>query len=244
MPYGVTLSALRREFRAEAGISLNPQQGVAAQAGLDLVLARQQRELWDAYEWQQLHLVVNLPLAAGQMVYNYPPQMAFDQIDTVWRATGPSATWVPLTYGIPASAIPPSGVPPRGTPTNWANWATVSPTGVTVPVGQLAIMPAPSTDMFGRLEGSAPLNPLVADTDTTTLDSTLIALFCAAEYLATQKNEGAQVKLTKAQNYLRRLLSNGEAIKARVSNMGGNKRYGVDPDRRRMIPYMDYIPTS
>ena len=49
MPLGVTLLDLRRELRAETGTSLNPAQGMQAQATMDIMLARQQRELWDAY---------------------------------------------------------------------------------------------------------------------------------------------------------------------------------------------------
>ena len=49
MPLGVTLLELRRELRAETGTSMNPAQGTQAQSSLDIILARQQRELWDAY---------------------------------------------------------------------------------------------------------------------------------------------------------------------------------------------------
>ena len=244
MPYGVSLLALRREFRAEAGISLNPLQGVAAQATIDILLARQQRELWDAYHWQHLHMFVDMVLSAAQSIYSYPAQMSFDQLDRVYVATSSNASWKQLTYGIPATAIPPSGIPPRGTPARWSHWITVSAAGVTNPIGQLAIHPAPNVDgMLMRLEGQAPLNELVADTDTCLLDSKLIVLFAAAEYMAIQKAEAAAMKLTKAQNYLRRLLQNENANKRGNVNMAGSYRYGVDPDRSRAVPYMDYIPS-
>ena len=51
-------------------------------------------------------------------------------------------------------------------------------------------------------------------------------LFAAAEILATQKAEAAQLKLQKAQNFLRKILSNQGADKRRNYNMGGRYRDG------------------
>ena len=83
----------------------------------------------------------------------------------------------------------------------------------------------------------------MADTDSCVIDSEAIVLFAAAEVLAMQKNEAAPMKLTKAQNYLRRLLADQGADKRANYNMGGNQRGGIDPDYgRRMTPYIDYIP--
>jgi hypothetical protein len=87
------------------------------------------------------------------------------------------------------------------------------------------------------------VSPLVAATDTCILDSKAIVLFASAEIMATQKSEAAPMKLTKAQNYLRRLLADQGADKRTNYNMGGNHRGGNDPDKgRRMVPYVDYIP--
>ena len=71
-----------------------------------------------------------------------------------------------------------------------------------------------------------------------------LVLFAAAEVMATQKSEAAPMKLTKAQNYLRRLLADQGADKRQNYNMGGNHRGGIDPDKaRRAVPYLDYIPS-
>lgn len=240
MALGVPLLTLRRLVRGEVGASLNPQQGIAAQDTLDLRLDRQQRELWDAYTWKHLRIYRDIPLATGQGSYNYPAELLFDQIITVWFVAGSSARWVPLEYGISASMVPLSG-PPQGTPVRWDNTPSTDPDN---PVGQLTVLPLPSTGMFLRLEGQRAINPLVADTDKCQLDDTAIVLFVAAEILANQKSEGAQVKLTKAQNHLHQLRKNQFADKRRNYNMGGSQRFGNDPDKiRRLIPYLDYIPT-
>jgi len=267
MPLGVTLLELRRDLRAETGTSLNPAQGVQAQQTLDLIIARQQRELWDAYEWQHLKIWADKPLSDGQAVYSYPAEMGFDQITKLLVATGvvrdkvdPSiiisaSPWQPLAYGIPARAMR-LGTPSHGTPLRWRNVATVDTTGpepVTNPVGQFELMPMPPVypppqpprnDMMLRFEGQAPLSPLVADTDKCIIDSKAITLFAAAEIMATQKNEAAPMKLTKAQNYLRKILADQGGDKRQNYNLGGSYRGGNDPDRsRRMVPYIDFIPS-
>ena len=314
MPLGVTLLELRRELRAEIGASLNPAQGVQAQDTIDVLLARQQRELWDAYNWQHLKMWVDIPLISNQEIYSYPPAMAFDQIAQIWVAQGSLVTttvpywanstfyaagtyardiadnsvwrlnfdlvngpppltfaqqraaaptlwtassvpppvltvkssWTPLSYGIKAHMVRP-GMSNSGNPTRWGNVVTVNTAGaapITNPVGQLRIMPVPTTDnLIMRFEGQAPLSPLVASTDTCIIDSKVIVLFAAAEMLAVQKSEAAPMKLTKAQNALRRVLADQGADKRQNYNMGGNQRGGFDPDKSASrVRYLDYIP--
>lgn len=247
MPLGVSLLDLRREVRAETGTSLNPAQGTQAQATIDILLARQQRELWDAYNWQHLKLWTDVPLAINQAVYSYPESMAFDQIQRIYISTGEGGEWYPLVYGIHAYMMQRLATPQAGVPKRWRNVATVdtsSGTPITNPVGQFELLPMPGADgMVLRFEGQAPLNPLIADTDTCIIDSKAIVLFAAAEMLASQKSEAAPMKLTKAQNYLRRLLQDQGADKRTNYNMGGVYRGGTDPDKgRRQVPYIDYIP--
>jgi hypothetical protein len=244
MPVGVTLANLRVDLRAETGQSLNMAQGVQSQATQDNQLDRQQRELWENFDWPHLKYYVDVPVMKGQDVYNYPPSMPFDQINYIYFAIGGTTIWrPPLAYGIHGSYIRPNS-PLIGVPLRWANKVSVDPnTAITNPVGQIQLLPVPAMDGTIRLEGSAPLNPLVADDDTCMLDSKAIVLFAASEILATQKVEAAQLKLLKAQQYLRRLLANQGADKRRNYNMGG--RHGITQQRSgyRPIPYLDYIPS-
>ncbi len=242
----VTLTELRRELRAETGSSLNPAQGTQVQPTLDLILARQQRELWDAYNWQHLKIYADVPLVAGQAVYDYPLTIAFDQVTRLMVSSSSSAEWQGLSYGMEAHMIP-RGAASQGLPQRWRNIVTVDTTilpPVTNPVGQMELFPTPATDdMLLRVAGQAPLSPLIADFDRCIIDSTVIVLFAAAEVMAGQKNEAAPMKLQKAQNYLRRLLADQGADKRSNYNMGGNQRGGIDPDKsRRAVPFIDYIP--
>jgi hypothetical protein len=243
MPVGVALVDLRRDLRAETGQSLNMAQGVQSQATQDNQLDRQQRELWNAYDWPHLKYWVDVPVSAGQAVYDYPAQMPFDQINYLFWSMEGWTSWKPVMYGADGFMLRP-GLQP-GTPVRWFNVVTVDPdTNLTNPIGQLELIPVPNSNGTLRFQGQAPCNPLVADTDTCILDSKAIVLFAAAEILATQKAEVASIKLQKAQNFLRKLLSNQGADKRRNYNMGGKYRdsfLGARPFRH-YVPGIDYIP--
>jgi len=264
VPLGVTLLELRRELRAETGTSLNPAQGVQAQDTIDVLLARQQRELWDAYNWQHLKIWTDLPLIGTQAVYSSPKEMLFDQIVQVYIAQvtksdvmdpqkiTAATSWQPLTYGIKAHMVH-LGPVSYGKPTRWGNVVTVNiagPAPITNPIGQFQVLPVPEDNTTNpqqsyvlRFEGMAPISPLIAPTDSCIIDSKAIVLFAAAEMLATQKSEAAPMKLTKAQNYLRRILADQGADKRTNYNMGGNQRGGFDPDKSmRHTRYLDYVP--
>lgn len=243
MPVGVALVDLRRDLRAETGQSLNMAQGVQSQATQDNQLDRQQRELWQAYDWPHLKYWVDLPVSAGQALYDYPADMPFDQINYVYWCMAGGTSWQPVLYGADGFMVRPSLSP--GTPLRWFNKVVVDPsTKLTKPVGQLELVPVPSGDGTLRFQGSAPCNPLVNDSDICILDSKAIVLFAAAEILATQKAEAAQLKLQKAQNFLRKILSNQGADKRRNYNMGGKFRDGYLGARpyRLYTPGIDYIP--
>lgn len=246
MPVGVTLLNLRRDLRAEAGISLNPAQGVQAQATMDNQLDRQQTELWDAYQWPHLRYWVDMPMLTGQDIYDYPADMPFDQIVRINLRSDTGQLGPALTYGLHAFDVG-VGIAP-GTPRKWGNKVSVVG-GKTDPVGKLQIAPPPNVDGVMCFEGQAPCNPLVSDTDVCVIDSKAIVLFAAAEILAVQKVEAAQLKLKKAQDYLRRLLQNSGADKRTSYNMGGSRSNAIRPDhfggralRYGSVPGIDYIP--
>jgi hypothetical protein len=246
VPIGVRLIDLRRELRAETGQSLNPAQGVQAQASMDIVLDRQQRELWDAYQWPHLRYIIDMDLSAGQPSLSYPPSMPFDQISRIYVSRGPGQKLAPLSYGIRAYDVPVGAEAPQtGTPKLWANLIAVDANNETDPTSfSIQFYPLPDADMTVRFEGQAPCTTLSADADVCIIDSKAIVLFAAAEVLAQQKNEAAALKLTKAQNYLRRILQNQGADKRASYNMGGNHRV----DHLALRPYsgaragIDYIP--
>lgn len=237
MPLGVPMIDLRRELRAETGQSLNPGQAVQAQQTMDIQLDRQQRELWDAYDWPHLRFFIDMPINAGLPMFGYPTDMPFDQINRVYWVGKGESRWREISYGLRVNDI---GVTVQqiGTPRRWGNRAVVNG-GVTNPTGLMIIVPTPAEDGTLRFEGQAPCTRLVADDDKCIIDSKAIVLFAAAEVLATQKAEVATMKLGKAQNHLRRLLSNNGSEKRHNRNMGGIYRTGGAPVA---VPYLHYIP--
>jgi hypothetical protein len=247
MPIGVTLDTLRKELRAETGQSINYLlHGTQSQQSQDMVLDRQQRELWDAYQWQHLRIWRDMTLLSGQADYNYPVELPYDQISRINLALSSTGRWQTLSNGINATDVPPSG-PPAGTPQQWANKVSINSSGVINPNGMMfTLLPVPNQEgMIIRINGQAPCTSLVTDTSQCIIDSKAIVLFAAAEILATQKSESAALKLTKAQNYLRKLLINNGADKRASFNMGGTHKR-VDHLAHR--PYsgvagIDYIPS-
>lgn len=247
MPIGVPLSDLKRELRAETGQSLNVAQGVQAEQTYAIMLDRQQRELWDAYEWPHLRTHVDQPLAVGQSEYLYPSlpvAVTFDQVRRMYVAPSATSRWQELGYGIRSDEIP-LGALPTGTPARWQNKLTKTALEEKYTTG-FFILPVPDrAGMTLRMDGQLPCKALVDDEATCIIDSTAIVLFAAAEVLAAQRSETAALKLTKAQNYLRRLLQNVGGNKRTSFNMGGPQSRVNFLARRpyaNAVPGIDYIP--
>jgi hypothetical protein len=241
MALNVPLSQLRLDLRAETGQSMNISQGTQAQQNQDYQINRQQEELYNAYEWPHLAYWVDVLVASGQNLYDYPATIPFDRINRILWAQAGTTNWKPLHFGINAYDVRPLDQQ-SGTPRQWGNLLTIDPTGSTAtdPIGQIMLLPIPSTDGTIRVAGQAPYTPLINDTDLCIIDSKAIVMFAAVELLATAKAEVAQLKLQKAQQYLKRLRAQQGADKRENYNMGGSRRdYYSYPG---WIPGIDYIP--
>jgi hypothetical protein len=246
MEVGVQLGELRRRLMAETFQSLNPAQTTSSAPFYNYQLDRVQREQWNDVEWPHLPIYKDVDMVQGQRYYAYPPQLPFDSIFRIWWPQG--VNWVPLDYGINPQTYAAMGGefvqawPPR----RWRNCALYDETtGKTSPAAQFEIwpIPGPSLPFALRIEGNAPLNPLIEDTDVCVLDAMLIVLFASAEILAVQKSEGAAIKLQKANQYKRMLVAR---LGAQQRNMRSLSKDGghIGPlaDGRHLTPYLDFIP--
>lgn len=241
MALGVTLADLRRELLAETNQSLNVAQTVNAVGQYNHALKRTQEEQWRCFEWPHLRLFVDMPIQAGQRFYAYPPGLPFDAIDRVWRQEGQE--WFTVDYGItPATYTAAGGENRRAWPIQrWRNVPTYNPdTKQTEPCGQFEVWPLPDLNGTLRFEGQAPLNALVSDDDKCVIDSTLIVLYAAAELLAGQKAENANLKLQKAQQYQRKLMTNLGSVKRRMRSLSAHGGSATAQGVAR--PWIDYIP--
>jgi hypothetical protein len=245
MRVGVMLSELRYELLAETFQSLSPSQTTSATPFYNYQLDRVQREQWNLIEWPHLTIYSDVPMVQGQRYYDYPPELPFDAIFRIWWPMG--VNWAPLDYGINPHTYAAMGGenvqawPPR----RWRNCpAYDASSGTTDPASQFEVWPIPTAQPFSlRIEGSAPANKLVQDTDVCVIDATLIVLMAAAEILAEQKSEGASMKLQKANAYRRMLVARLGAQQRNMRSLskdGGN--LGPLADGRRLTPYLDFIP--
>jgi hypothetical protein len=248
MRVGVALSELRRELMAETFQSMTPAQTTSSTPFYNYQLDRVQREQWNTIEWPHLTIYKDVPMVPGQRYYTYPPQLPFDSIFRIWWPQG--VNWVPLDYGIsPATYATMGGEliqawPPR----RWRNHASYDEVNnITHASDQFEVWPIPTVTPPAsyslRLEGNAPLNPLIADTDTCIIDATLDVLFAAAEILAVQKSEGAAMKLQKANAYRRMLITRLGAQQRGMRSLSKDGGVmGPVRDGRQLTPYLDFIP--
>lgn len=221
-------------LRAEVGHSLNAAQGTNTVDVLKYLLKRTQQDLWTNTNWPTLKISADVPMAAGQYLYAFPTGFSFEQVGEVWTSISTGYNWQPVGYGINDSMIKPGGGNSQ-IGDNVQFWDVEGDT-------QFRIWPTPATANYTvRFNGQRLLGPFIADSDMSTLDSTLIVLFTAAEVLARAKAEDASLKLQKAQKYMNNLLINSITSKRKVSTLASGAPWR-QPDRQR-TPFIDFIPT-
>jgi len=214
------LLVMVKNLRSEAGHSLSVAQGVNQVDTLKYLLARTQEELWTAFVWPDLVIRADTQMSPGQYLYNFPATLSYDMIRETWASGASSGSWDTLDFGIDEDKI----VPGTGTNTNRADPVQLWD----IEGSQFRVWPTPdSNGSWVRFKGNKALAPLIADTDVSTLDATVIVLFAAAELLARAKAEDAAGKMQKAQRHLQKLLANKISAKMKVATLGGGS-----PDRR------------
>lgn len=228
MSRNVTLGELIDDLRAEAGHSLQPNLGTAMRDVLIKVLQRQQRRLWEDYDWPFLNVHRDVLSQAGQRYYNIPADMGFENIERVEYKDGDR--WIPMRYGIGQAEFDQydSDRDIRATPA--MNWSQAEN-------DQFEVWPIPPsngnpTTLSGaiRFHGKRNLRPLVADADRADLDDTLLVLYSAAEILAREKADDAKLKLQMAERHYVRL--KGRTAKRTTFSMSGDPTH----EARRPLP--------
>jgi hypothetical protein len=229
MATGVQLSKLVKDLRAECGHSLAVAQGQATEETLRYLLARQQEELYEGYEWSFLKIHRSIPSRAGERYYNYPADLPFERVTHVWSHTVDGTDWVPLTKGIGPpmyAAINSDKGQTSWPPRNWDHAET----------NQIEIWPMPDRDTGEVIVyGMKPLAPLLKSEDVCTLDDKAIVLFTAVEVLMKTAPKEAEVKSQKAQRVLQRLLAQQGARKRMWTSLTGQRT-------AQPIVGLDYIP--
>lgn len=223
MARNVTLGELIDDLRAEAGHSLQANLGTAMREVLVKVLQRQQRRLWDDYDWAFLRVQRDVLTQNGQRYYDLPADMKLEGVERVEFKYGDQ--WHLLEYGIDGKHYSEfdSDKNVRSMPVYRYQPSQNN---------QIEVWPVPSqnanaTTKAGamRFTGKRNLRPLILQSDPADLDDTLLVLFSAAEILSREKADDAKLKLSMAERHYARL-------KGRSSNSDTFTLSGDDPTRR------------
>jgi hypothetical protein len=251
MSIGVTLSDLREDLRSELGHSQTAGTGTSAEAQLNYMLRRAQKQLWQEFEWPDKVGHDHITMGSGQNFYPIPAGFDSDGIREVYYRSGTDLTrleWsVPIRDRMDSDfdALPPASS--EFPPTRWRIWTYAPPLPATMIVDGIAypdpndgtpfdygeqlleLFPIPS---FSTTEtdniviwGDRTLLPLVSDTDVCTLDGVAIVLRAAAELALKAGAKNAQLKMQAANSYTNKIVTRGhKGPKAFI--LGG----GVDPN--------------
>lgn len=233
MPRGVTLAQMRVDLRAEIGHSLNAAHGTNSEATQNYLLRRTQEALFETFDWPMRKIYRDVNFNAGTQYIDYPTDVIFERINTVWVSTTSTSNehWQPMGYGITPEMlnIHSSASGARSWPvSNWQHNPDQD---------KIEIWPLPTKAGTIKIEATLGLAPLVDNTDVCTLDSNMIVLFTAASVLARQKSEDAALKLSEAQDYKRRLIAQISSDKSGGFVLGG----GLSRPGRQRVG-LDYIP--
>ncbi len=222
MARGTSLGTLITDLRAEVGHSLQPNLGKATRDVLINTLQREQRRLWDDYDWSFLKVKRDITINAGQRYYDLPSDIVFERIKRVEYKHGD--VWHKLHYGIGATEYNQwdSDQDIRSSPLRkYDNYEN----------NQIEFYPVPATNSASdgkdsvRIYGIRNLSSFVNEADTADLDDQLIVLFSAATILQRQKQNDAQQKLAQATAHYARLKARNS--KSETFIIGGGEPDGL-----------------
>jgi hypothetical protein len=227
MARNVTLGELIDDVRAEAGHSLQANLGTAMREVLIKIIQRQQRRLWEDYDWTFLRVNRDVAVQAGQRYYDIPTDLSLERIERVEFKYGDR--WLVMQHGIGREQLDQhdsdKGI--RAFPVErWAEYEN----------NQVEFWPIPSqngsvataSDIV-RFTGIRKLRPLVQEGDRADLDDTLLVLYSAAEVLAREKSADAGLKLQLAEKHYARIRARNSKTDTFVLNAEPQSRRPMGP---------------
>jgi len=235
MARNVTLGELIDDVRAEAGHSLQSNLGTSMREVLVKIIQRQQRRLWEDFDWTFLRVERDVAVQSGQRYYDFPADLSLERLEKVEFKYGDR--WIPVRYGVGREQydMHDSDRGVRAFPVErWKEHEN----------NQIELWPIPSqngsvpqSSNIIRFHGIRKLRPLVAESDMADLDDTLLVLFSAAEILAREKSADAGLKLQLAERHYAR-------VKARNSKSETFSLAGDPPERMPMGPKIIAVQTQ
>lgn len=209
----------------EARMSSNASRGPDYRNYVKRLIIRHQRTLYDGYYWPFMelkHADGDIALVAGTRYYNFPDKLDLEGAIRLWHEFG--TIWIELDRGINMADYSAynSDDDDRADPA--LKWDSYDET-------QFEIWPIPASAGTVRFEGRKKLNELIDEDDTLDLDDELVALHCAAEILASNKQADAGAKQEQARTRLTQLRAN--LSKKKDVRMGlGESDNSAPPNRK------------
>lgn len=230
MARGKQLLSLIAQLRAETGRSQDVSVGVDEVENLKVILQRTQETLYEEYEWPHMRVQKTISLSAGQRHYDLPSGLNFDRIQQVKLRY--NTVYVDLERGINFDDYSifdsNASTPERSFPT--LKW-DIRDTGSGE---QIEVWPIPNQSATIYMFGTKTLGDLIQENDTADLDDRLIVLFAAAEILARQKSNDANIKLSQAEKRLATLRKNSQSG-SKTIQVGLGNRQKADRNRTKVI---------
>lgn len=219
MPRDVTLAKLLEDLAHECGDSTNPNSRTHVRSTFTRMLARNQEQLYETYDWPHLRVWRDVDLQAGQKTYDFPSDLDAGRVEAAYTRYG--RQWFPMIRSLEPFHYDEfdSDEDERFNPQ--MRWHLRDE-------AQFEVWPIPSdNDQVLRFVGTKKLDPLVDDADTCDLDSNLLVLFSAAQILRRRKAADADLMATQAQQHLSK-------IRARLDSREGFNFLGNEErDTRR-----------
>jgi hypothetical protein len=198
---GKQLRDMLSDLRAEIGHSTNVAHGINDRDTLLYYLNRTQIRLYQEFDWPQLIVSRDTPLAPSQRYYTYASDLAFDDIIGTWLFAPQPIQEV--LYGIGPAQYAASN-PDLGQRTWPVQRWMHSPDQSMFEVWPVPDNSAAQIAPFLRQWGTKTVTTMANDSDMSTLPDNIIVLFAAAELLARDNTKDAQLKLAQANEAMRR----------------------------------------
>jgi hypothetical protein len=228
------------DLRAEVGHSTNVAHGINDRDTLLYYLNRTQIQLYQDYDWPQLIIDRDIKLVDGGRYYAYPSDLAFDDVTNIWVLI--NTVYNELAYGIgPYEMVlwnSDNGF--KAWPTRkWMHNADSN---------MIELWPVPDASAVNaaaiiRVRGTKTVTKMINDDDVSTLPDNLIVLFSAVEILQRDGAKDAALKLTKANEAMRRhRVRQFSHKKIRPIVIGGGGGDAQSRPGHQPVLGLDYIP--
>ena len=227
----MTLGEAIKAVRVEAAQSPNPAHGGNDREAIVYLINRTQTQLAAMYDWPRRATSATIDLTAGTAEYDVPSPFQFENIERVsvyyWSAT------IELEYGIEAEHtdyLSLTDVEDRRSPVR--RWEYLSNTGTT---DRIRFWPVPDAAQTVTIEGDGTIQRLTDDNDVLAFNGDMVALYVAAELLASQQDPMAATKRQMADELRRAFHHRQDARQVGKFYLGRQTgdarrplRYGID----------------